>query len=503
MKKDIDKITSGRTSLVHDEPLIFERSVPGRSGHSLPETFGDPKSALQHIPESFLRKQPPILPEVDEPTVVRHFTRLSSWNHGVDSGMYPLGSCTMKYNPRINESLARLPGFSNLHPYLPIELCQGALQLMWELADYLAEISGFTQVTLQPAAGAHGELTGIKMIRAYHKAKGNPRRRVLVPDTAHGTNPASSKLSGYDVVEIKSGPDGILMPAAVAQVMDEDVAAIMITNPNTLGLFESAISEISDIVHSSGGLVYCDGANLNSIMGITRPGDMGIDVLQFNLHKTFSTPHGGGGPGSGPVGVSAELAPYLPTPVIEKKAERFSLVEDRPDSIGRVKGFYGNFAVMVRAYVYIREMGAQGLKKASEMAVLNANYIRARLEDTFDLPFPKRSMHEVVFSDKHLEELGVSTLDLAKCLLDYGFHPPTVYFPLVVHGALMIEPTETESLETLDEFVAAMLAIDQQARSDPEQVRSAPHRTVVGRLDEVKAAREPVLKWTPAEPEKK
>ncbi len=326
MKKDIDKITSGRTSLVHDEPLIFERSVPGRSGHSLPETFGDPKSALQHIPKSFLRKQPPSLPEVDEPTVVRHFTRLSSWNHGVDSGMYPLGSCTMKYNPRINESLARLPGFSNLHPYLPIELCQGALQLMWELADYLAEISGFTQVTLQPAAGAHGELTGIKMIRAYHKAKGNPRRRVLVPDTAHGTNPASSKLSGYDVVEIKSGPDGILMPAAVAQVMDEDVAAIMITNPNTLGLFESAISEIADIVHSAGGLVYCDGANLNSIMGITRPGDMGIDVLQFNLHKTFSTPHGGGGPGSGPVGVSAELAPYLPTPVIEKKAERFSLL---------------------------------------------------------------------------------------------------------------------------------------------------------------------------------
>ncbi|MBW1811042.1 MAG: aminomethyl-transferring glycine dehydrogenase subunit GcvPB [Deltaproteobacteria bacterium] len=497
------KSTSGRTSLVHDEPLIFERSVAGRSGHSLPETFGDPESALQHIPEYLLRKQPPILPEVDEPTVVRHFTRLSTWNHGIDSGMYPLGSCTMKYNPRINESLARLPGFCNLHPYLPIDLCQGALQLMWELADYLAEISGFDQVTLQPAAGAHGELTGIKMIRAYHKAKGNPRRRVLVPDTAHGTNPASSKLSGYDVIEIKSGPDGILMPAAVAQVMDQDIAAIMITNPNTLGLFESAISEISDIVHRAGGLVYCDGANLNSIMGITRPGDMGIDVLQFNLHKTFSTPHGGGGPGSGPVGVSAELAPYLPIPIIEKQADRFSLVESRPDSIGRIKGFYGNFAVMVRAYVYIRELGAPGLKKASEMAVLNANYIRARLEGTFDLPFPKRSMHEVVFSDKHLEELGVSTLDLAKCLLDHGFHPPTVYFPLVVHGALMIEPTETESLETLDEFVAAMLAIDQQARSDPQQVRSAPHHTVVGRLDEVKAAREPILKWTPANPEKK
>jgi glycine dehydrogenase subunit 2 len=483
--------------LKHREPLLFERGVPGRSGHALPPAFGDTSGVEKHIPEPLLRKSPTLLPETDEPTVVRHYTRLSSWNHGVDTGMYPLGSCTMKYNPRINEALCRLPGFGRLHPYVPEDMCSGALQLIWELGEYLKEISGFAGITLQPAAGAHGELTGIKLIRAYHQDRGNPRKRVLVPDTAHGTNPASSKFGGYNVVEIQSGTEGILETEAVSQVMDEDVAALMITNPNTLGLFESNIGEIAEIVHRAGGLVYCDGANLNSMMGIARPGDMGIDVMQFNLHKTFSTPHGGGGPGSGPVGVAESLVDFLPVPLVEKTSQGYRLTEKRPKSIGRVKSFYGQFAVMVRAYVYIREMGAAGLKRASQMAVLNANYVRAGLEGAYHLPYPQQSMHEVIFSDKNLEELGVTTLDVAKRLLDYGFHPPTVYFPLVVHGALMIEPTETESPETLDEFIEAMKKIVEEAKTDPELVRTAPHNTVVRRLDEVKAAREPVLTWKP------
>jgi glycine dehydrogenase subunit 2 len=428
------------SGLKHTEPLIFERSVPGRSGHALPPAFGDTSEVEEHIPEALLRKSAVRLPEVDEPSVVRHYTRLSSLNHGVDTGMYPLGSCTMKYNPRINEALCRLPGFGRLHPYVPEDLCPGALQLIWELGEYLKEISGFAGITLQPAAGAHGELTGIKLIRAYHEDRGSPRKRVLVPDTAHGTNPASSKFGGYDVVEVQSGTGGILEAEAVSQVMDDDVAALMVTNPNTLGLFESHIGEIAEIVHRAGGLVYCDGANLNSMMGIARPGDMGIDVMQFNLHKTFATPHGGGGPGSGPVGVAEALVDFLPVPLVEKTPQGFHLATDRPKSIGRVKSFYGQFAVMVRAYVYIREMGAAGLRQASQMAVLNANYVRARLEDTYHLPYPQQSMHEVVFSDKHLIELGVTTLDVAKRILDFGFHPPTVYFPLVVHGAMLIEP---------------------------------------------------------------
>ncbi len=483
------------TGLSHHEPLIFERSRAGRIGCSLPPAFGDSIAADHDIPPGLRRTQPAKLPEVDELTVVRHFTRLSSWNHSIDVGMYPLGSCTMKYNPRINEQLARLPGFVKLHPYAPLQHCQGALQLMGELANLLAEISGLARVSLQPAAGAQGELTGIMMIHAYHTAAGNPRRTVLVPDTAHGTNPASSKLAGYEVVEVPSGPDGILTPEAVRQAMNDDVAAIMLTNPNTLGLFESHICEIAQVVHDGGGLVYCDGANLNSIVGLARPGDMGVDVMQFNLHKTFATPHGGGGPGAGPVGVSARLEPFLPVPLVEKQGDRFVLVEDRPQSIGRMKGFYGNFAVMVRAYAYIRELGPTGLKRVAEMAVLNANYVRAKLEGTYHLPYARCPMHEVVFSDKNLEPYGVTTLDVAKRLLDYGFHPPTVYFPLVVHGALMIEPTETESLETLDEFIAAMLRIANEAKTEPETVRTAPHNTVVGRLDEVKAAREPVLRW--------
>ncbi len=490
---------SERTAFIHEEPLIFERSVPGRTGHSLPKTFGEEGQATAGIPEALQRKRPAWLPEVDEPTVIRHFTRLSLWNHGIDKGMYPLGSCTMKYNPRINESTARLPGFQQLHPYTPEALSQGALELMWELAEFLREISGFTRVTVAPAAGAHGEFTGVKMIRAYHKAQGNPRKRILLPDTAHGTNPASSALCGYEVKEIPSGPDGILLPGAVAEAMDEDVAGIMMTNPNTLGLFESHVPEIAEIVHRAGGLVYCDGANLNSIMGIARPGDMGVDVMQFNLHKTFSTPHGGGGPGSGPVGVSAKLEPFLPIPLVEKSDGRFRLEMNRPQSIGRIKGFYGNFAVMVRAYTYILEMGPEGLKRASELAVLNANYLRAKLEPHLHLPYPGRSLHEVVFSDQATAGQGISTLDIAKRLLDFGFHPPTIYFPLVVHGALMIEPTETESQENLDEFVSAILSILEEAKSNPDKLHAAPHNMFVSRLDEVKAARSPVLRWVPPE----
>ncbi|RME20486.1 MAG: glycine dehydrogenase subunit 2, partial [Deltaproteobacteria bacterium] len=442
-----------------------------------------------------LRKSPPRLPEVDEPRVVRHYTRLSSWNHGIDSGFYPLGSCTMKYNPRINEELARLDGFAKLHPCLPESMCQGALELMWRLEQMLCEVTGMMRFTLQPAAGAHGELCGVKMIRAYHRSKGKRRHKVLIPDTAHGTNPASCKLAGFDVVEIKSSSEGILTPEAVSQLLDDDTAAIMVTNPNTLGLFEKNLAEIAEMMHGEGALVYCDGANLNSMMGVARPGDMGVDVLQVNLHKTFSTPHGGGGPGAGPVGVSERLEPFLPVPMVEKRDDTYFLDFDRPQSIGRMKSFYGNFAVMVRAYAYLREMGAEGLKRATQLAVLNANYLRHRLSGPLKLAYDRPCLHEVVFSDESLDERGITTLDLAKRLLDYGMHPPTIYFPLVVHGALMMEPTETESPETLDEFATAVEAILAEAERDPELVRTAPHNTPVGRLDEVRAARRPVLKY--------
>ncbi len=435
------------------------------------------------------------MPEVDEPRVVRHYTRLSSWNHGIDSGFYPLGSCTMKYNPRINEELARLDGFAKLHPCLPESMCQGALELMWRLEQMLCEVTGMMRFTLQPAAGAHGELCGVKMIRAYHRSKGKRRHKVLIPDTAHGTNPASCKLAGFDVVEIKSSSEGILTPEAVSQLLDDDTAAIMVTNPNTLGLFEKNLAEIAEMMHGEGALVYCDGANLNSMMGVARPGDMGVDVLQVNLHKTFSTPHGGGGPGAGPVGVSERLEPFLPVPMVEKRDDTYFLDFDRPQSIGRMKSFYGNFAVMVRAYAYLREMGAEGLKRATQLAVLNANYLRHRLSGPLKLAYDRPCLHEVVFSDESLDERGITTLDLAKRLLDYGMHPPTIYFPLVVHGALMMEPTETESPETLDEFATAVEAILAEAERDPELVRTAPHNTPVGRLDEVRAARRPVLKY--------
>jgi len=485
----------GTRDLKLDEPAIFERSRPGRVGYSFPEPDVPEPEAL---PETLLRKDGLAgLPELSEVEVVRHYTRLSTWNYGVDTGLYPLGSCTMKYNPKVNELTARRPGFTATHPLTPESLAQGALALIHNLERALCEISGFTAMTLQPAAGAQGELCGLMMVRAHHVASGNPRAKVLVPDTAHGTNPASSTLNGYRTVEIPSGDDGVLHPEAVAAAMDEDVAALMLTNPNTLGLFETHIAEIAEIVHAKGGLVYCDGANLNALMGVARPGDMGVDVMQFNLHKTFSTPHGGGGPGSGPVGVAAVLEPYLPVPLVAEHDGRWVLDWDRELSVGKVRSFYGNFGVMVRAYTYIRELGAAGLKRSTELAVLNANYLRVMLQGRYHLPHDRTCMHECVLTDREQKAAGVKTLDIAKRLIDLGFHPPTIYFPLVVDGAMMIEPTESECLENLDQFVAAMQQIADEAESDPALLTGAPRSTRLGRLDETTAARKPVLTWEP------
>ncbi len=479
----------GASGLVLNEKLLFEHSDPGRKGYSL-SALDVPEASL---PDELCRDEISGFPELSEVDVVRHFTRLSTWNYGVDSGFYPLGSCTMKYNPKVNEVAARMPGLVDVHPATPQHLTQGTLGLMYHLQEALAEISGFAAVTVQPAAGAHGELAGMLTIRAWHEARGNARSKVLIPDTAHGTNPATASLAGYDVVPIASN-GGVLSVAEVEAHMDDDVAALMVTNPNTLGLFETNIEEICKVVHERGGLVYCDGANLNALMGIARPGDMGIDVMHFNLHKTFSTPHGGGGPGSGPVGVVAELIPFLPKPFVVQDGDDYRLDDDRPQSIGRLLAFNGNFGIMLRAYAYIRSMGAAGLRHASEIAVLNANYIRARLEGTYDLPYKNRSLHEVVFSDKDLEG-GCHTLDVAKRLIDYGYHPPTIYFPLVVRGAIMIEPTETESQEILDEFCEAMIAIAGEARDNPDLLHDAPQLPRVRRLDETTAARKPKLKW--------
>jgi glycine dehydrogenase subunit 2 len=489
--------TVGTQGLVFEEPLIFAQGSPGRVGFSLPPCDVPQKKAETLIPAHMLRGEIPGLPEVSEGEVVRHYTRISQWNFGIDLGFYPLGSCTMKYNPRVNEDVARLPGFAKAHPYLPDELAQGALQLMWELEQYLAEVSGLDRVSLQPSAGAHGELTGVMMIRAYHQSKGDPRRKILIPESAHGTNPASSALCGYQVVPIKSGPLGVVEPQAVAEAMDDEVAAIMLTNPNTLGLFEAHIAEIAEIVHRKGGQVYCDGANLNAIMGITRPGDWGVDVIHVNLHKTFSQPHGGGGPGAGPVAVRKHLAPFMPVPTVEKTQTGFALDFDRPQSIGKVRSFAASFGVMVRSYAYIRSLGPDGLKLASETAVLNANYIMSRLKADYHLPYDRICKHECVLSDAEQLKNDVKTLDIAKRLMDYGFHPPTIYFPLIVPGALMIEPTETESKETLDQFIAAMKAIAREAKEQPDLVRSAPHKPRVSRMDETRAARQPVLRWKP------
>ncbi len=483
--------------LAYEEGLLFEQSRPGRRGAELPAADVprvDPRALLGPL----VRDDLPGLPEVSEVDVVRHFTRLSTWNAAVDLGLYPLGSCTMKYNPKLNERVARLPGFAAAHPLSPAERVQGLLALFFDLEQLLAEIAGMDRVTLQPAAGAQGELAGIMMIRAYHEARGEKRRKVLVPDSAHGTNPASAALNGYEVVSVASGPDGILHPDAVAAVMDEQVAALMVTNPNTLGLFERHIAEICEVVHAKGGLVYGDGANLNALLGIARPGDMGIDVMHMNLHKTFSTPHGGGGPCAGPVAVKALLAPHLPVPVVARRPDgAFEWRDDLPGTIGRLHGQHGNVGMLVRAYTYILSLGAEGLRRCSEMAVLNANYLLARLEDTFHVPYPGTVMHECVLSDRNLADTGVTTMDVAKRLIDHGYHPPTIYFPLIVPGALMIEPTESESLEGLDRFADALLAIAEEARTAPETVRSAPHRTRLRRLDETLAARKPVLRWQP------
>jgi len=481
------------------DKLIFELSVPGRVGYSIPEADVPEADPARLLPASHLRAAPPALPEVSEFDVVRHYTRLSRMNYGVDTHFYPLGSCTMKYNPKVNEDMARLPGFARLHPLTPDEAMQGALALMHGLADMLAEIVGMDAVSLQPAAGAQGELAGVLMIRAYHlDREGRPRTKVLVPDSAHGTNPASTAIAGYQTVQLKSDAAGEVDLADLERHLDEDVAAFMITVPNTLGLFESKILELTEMCHARGALVYMDGANLNALLGITRPGDLGFDVVHMNLHKTFTTPHGGGGPGAGPVGVKAHLAAFLPVPIVTRVGERYRLEWKRRKSIGKLQSFWGNFGMLVRAYTYIRAMGPDGLRAVSEHAILNANYVKARLLDHYDLPFTGPCMHEVVFSARRQKRRGVSATDIAKRLLDLGFYAPSIYFPLVVEEALMIEPTETESKETLDAFCDAMIRIAREAEESPETVLAAPATTPVARLDQTRAARQPELRWTPA-----
>lgn len=478
--------------------LLFEISTSGRTGYSLPK-LDVPAAPLENlIPAVLLRAHPPELPELSEVDVVRHFTQLSQRNYGVDSGFYPLGSCTMKYNPKINEDVARLGGFARLHPHQPEAHTQGALELMYSLDKMLAEITGMARVSLAPAAGAHGEMSGLMIIKAYHHHRNDHQRtKIIIPDSAHGTNPATATVAGFDVVQVGSNERGGVDLDALKALMSDEIAGLMVTNPNTLGLFEENIVEIAEIIHKAGGLLYYDGANANAILGITRPGDMGFDVVHLNLHKTFSTPHGGGGAGSGPVGVKESLVPFLPTPTVEMVDGRYYFDHDRPLSIGRIKGFYGHFAVLVKAYAYILTMGAKGLREVSEVAVLNANYMMHKMKEHFQLAYDRICMHEFVLSGSKQKEAGVSTLDMVKRLLDYGFHPPTIYFPLIVKEAIMVEPVETESKETLDKFIKAMAIIANEVETNPDLVRSAPHSTVVARLDEVKAARHPVLRWKP------
>ncbi|MFB9973057.1 glycine dehydrogenase subunit 2 [Allobacillus sp. SKP2-8] len=479
-----------------DFPLIFEMSKEGRKGYQLPELDVPDIDLDADFEEDYIRKEAPELPEVSELQIVRHYTALSKRNHGIDSGFYPLGSCTMKYNPKINEEIVRLPGFSFVHPYQDEETVQGAMELMYDLQTSLENITGMHKFTLQSAAGAQGEWAGLMMIRAYHEANGDTERtEVIVPDSAHGTNPASAAVAGFDAVTVKTNDRGLVDLEDLKRVVSEKTAALMLTNPNTLGLFEEEILEMAEVVHGAGGRLYYDGANLNAIMGYARPGDMGFDVVHLNLHKTFTGPHGGGGPGSGPVGVSEEMAKFLPKPVLTKEDDQFTFDYDRPDSIGRIKPYYGNFGINVRAYTYIRSMGPDGLKQVSENAVLNANYMMRRLQGEFELPFDQHCKHEFVISGKKQKKLGVRTLDMAKRLLDFGFHPPTIYFPLNVEEAMMAEPTETESKETLDEFIDALISISNEAKEDPEIVQEAPHTTVVSRMDETLAARKPVLRY--------
>jgi glycine dehydrogenase subunit 2 len=492
------RITTGkvRAHQTQNEGLVFDKSSPGKRAYKLPPLDVpevDPAALLGEVQ----RIKGAELPELSEIEIIRHFTRLSTWNYAIDLGMYPLGSCTMKYNPRVNELVARIEGLAEAHPFQPESLSQGSLEVVELLQQCLIDITGMDAITLQPAAGAHGEFTGILLVRAYHESKGNPRRKVLVPDSAHGTNPATAALCGYSVQNLKSNALGMVDLEELAKAVDEDTAALMLTNPSTIGVFESEIHKIADILHAKGALLYMDGANMNALVGKARPGDFGVDVMHLNLHKTFSTPHGGGGPGSGPVACKAILEPFLPTPVLVRKDDKFSWNFDRPQSVGRVRAYYGNYGMFIRALAYIQANGPDGLRQTTEDAVLNANYIRSGLQDVYELPYTTASMHEVVFSDKRQAAKGIRTGDIAKRLIDYGFHPYTVSFPMIVSGALMIEPTESESREELDLFIAAMRSIAQEVEDSPELVKNAPHSTRVSRLDEVTAARKPILRWKP------
>ncbi|GAC1644941.1 MAG: aminomethyl-transferring glycine dehydrogenase subunit GcvPB [Acidobacteriaceae bacterium] len=492
-----DRITKVSRHITQNEGLIFEKSSPGKKAYRLPE-LDVPTIDVQAALGEHAREDLGNMPEVSEIEVIRHFTRLSTWNYAIDLGMYPLGSCTMKYNARINEHVARFDGIGTAHPYQPESLSQGVMQIMADVSKALVEITGMDTITLQPAAGAHGEMTGLLLIRAYHESNGNARKKILIPDSAHGTNPATAAICGYQVQNIKSDPhSGMVDVAELERVVDEDVAALMLTNPNTLGVFEQHIHRIADILHAKGAQLYMDGANMNALVGKARPGDFGVDVMHLNLHKTFSTPHGGGGPGSGPVACKAHLEPFLPTPVLSTKDGKLHFDYDRPHTVGRVRMWYGNFGMFVRALAYILANGPDGLRQTTEDAVLNANYVRAKLQDVFDLPYKAASMHEVVFSDRIQNAKGVRTGDIAKRLIDYGFHPYTTSFPLIVPGALMIEPTESESKEELDLFINAMRAIAAEVEEDPQFVLAAPHNTRAARMDEVGAARKPILRWKP------
>lgn len=481
-----------------DYPIIFELSKPGRVAYSLPALDVPEVDLTDELPKEFLRTETPLLPELSEVDLIRHYTGLSTRNHGVDSGFYPLGSCTMKYNPKRNEAVARLSGFADIHPYQPVDTVQGSLEVLFSLQTYLAEITGMDAVSLQPAAGAAGEWTGLMMIRAYHEQRKEKRTKVIVPDSAHGTNPASAVAAGFTTITVRSNARGGVDLDALRAAVGSDTAALMLTNPSTLGLFEEQIIEIAEIVHDAGGLLYYDGANANAILGYARPGDMGFDVVHLNLHKTFSTPHGGGGPGAGPVGVKADLIPFLPKPMVARSDDgSFYLDYNRPQSIGKVKGFYGNFGILLRAYAYIRTMGPDGLRRVSQDAVLNANYLLHRLAPYYHVPFQSMCKHEFVLSGKSFKPTGVKTLDIAKRILDFGYHPPTIYFPLNVEEALMIEPTESESRETLDAFADVMIQIAREAVEDPDMVKLAPHTTIINRLDETTAARNPILRYQP------
>jgi len=491
-----DKIKKASRHVSQNEGLVFEKSAPGKRGFELPPSDVPPVDVNAVLGPDYARADIEGFPEVSEIEVIRHFTRLSTWNYAIDLGMYPLGSCTMKYNPRVNEHIARLEGIATEHPYQPQQLAQGCLQIMWTLQKCLLEIAGMDAATLQPAAGAQGELTGLLLIRAYLESKGNPRKKVLIPDSAHGTNPATAVIAGYEVENIRSDSRGQIDVEQLRKIVNEDVAALMVTNPSTLGTFEPRIAEVAEILHARGAQLYMDGANMNALAGVAQPGRFGVDVMHLNLHKTFSTPHGGGGPGAGPVLVKAHLEPFLPVPVLVERDGHLVLEPVRHQSIGRVRAFGGNFGVLVRALAYTLAYGP-GIRQATEDAVLNANYIRKNLEGAFDLPYASPSMHEVVFSDNRQKKYGVNTMDIAKRLIDYGFHPYTTAFPLIVPGAMMIEPTESESKEECDLFIDAMRSIAEEAATNPDLVKTAPHSTRVGRLDEVAAARKPILRWKP------